>query len=51
MFELTRGELALVIFLFALVWIAGRVPRVGERLGGWIAGQKRGSRRGTRDQG
>ncbi|MDP9151686.1 MAG: twin-arginine translocase TatA/TatE family subunit [Myxococcota bacterium] len=39
MFELTLGELALVIFLFVLTWGAGRVPRLGERLGEWVAGR------------
>lgn len=33
MFELTRGELAVVVFLFALVWGAVLLPRLGGRLG------------------
>ena len=33
MFGLTGGEIALVAFLFALVWGAGLLPRLGERLG------------------
>jgi Sec-independent protein translocase protein TatA len=33
MFGLTRGEVALIVFLFALVWGAGVLPRIGERLG------------------
>jgi hypothetical protein len=33
MFSLTRGELAMVAFLFALVWGAGLLPRFGEWLG------------------
>lgn len=33
MFALTHGELAVVLFLFALVWGAGLLPRLGERLG------------------
>jgi hypothetical protein len=33
MFALTRGEIAMVAFLFALVWGAGLLPRLGERLG------------------
>jgi hypothetical protein len=33
MFALTGGEVALVAFLFALVWGAGLLPRLGERLG------------------
>jgi len=37
MFALTGGEIALVTFLFALVWGAGVLPRLGERLGGRFA--------------
>jgi hypothetical protein len=33
MFSLTHGELAMVAFLFALVWGAGLLPRLGEWLG------------------
>jgi hypothetical protein len=33
MFALSHGELAVVLFLFALVWGAGLLPRLGERLG------------------
>jgi hypothetical protein len=33
MFAVSRGELVLVVFIFALVWGAGLLPRVGERLG------------------
>jgi Sec-independent protein translocase protein TatA len=33
MFALSGGEVALVAFLFALVWGAGLLPRLGERLG------------------
>jgi hypothetical protein len=33
MFALTHGELAMVLFLFALVWGAGLLPRLGGRLG------------------
>ncbi len=33
MFGLTGGELAMVLFLFALAWGAGLLPRLGERLG------------------
>jgi len=46
MFALTGGELAMVSFLFALVWGAGLLPRLGERLGerfGGASGQGRGS--------
>jgi Sec-independent protein translocase protein TatA len=33
MFAVSRGELVLVVFIFALVWSAGVLPRLGERLG------------------
>jgi hypothetical protein len=42
MFALTGGEVALVAFLFALVWGAGWLPRVGERLGERFARRGRG---------
>jgi hypothetical protein len=41
MFAVSRGELVLVAFIFALVWSVGTLPRVGERL----AERFRGSRR------
>jgi hypothetical protein len=31
--SMTIGEAALVAFLFALVWGAGVLPRLGERIG------------------
>lgn len=40
MFALTRGELAMVLFIFALVWGAGVLPRLGERLAGRAAAAK-----------
>ena len=39
---MTRGELALVLFVFAFVWVAGRVPRFGERIGVWLSAKRRG---------
>jgi Sec-independent protein translocase protein TatA len=37
MFALTSGELAMVLFLFALVWGAGLLPRLGEHLAArWV---------------
>ena len=39
MFALTGGELAMVVFLFALAWGAGLLPRLGERLGARFAGR------------
>jgi hypothetical protein len=50
MFALTGGELAMVSFLFALVWGAGLLPRLGERLGerfGSASTQGRGSSDGS----
>ncbi len=46
MFALTRGELAIVVFIFALVWGASVLPRVGERVGAWWALRSRGLRSG-----
>jgi Sec-independent protein translocase protein TatA len=42
MFGMTSGEVALVAFLFALVWGAGWLPRLGERLGERFARRGRG---------
>jgi Sec-independent protein translocase protein TatA len=42
MFALTSGELALVAFVFALVWGAGLLPGLGERLGERFAKRGRG---------
>lgn len=39
---MTGSEAALVAFLFALVWGAGWLPRVGERLGERFAKRGRG---------
>jgi hypothetical protein len=41
MFALSRGELAMVVFLFGLVWGAGLLPRLGERLGARLAARQR----------
>jgi hypothetical protein len=30
---LSQGELTMVVFIFALTWVSGFLPRVGERLG------------------
>jgi hypothetical protein len=49
MFALTGGEIAMVAFLFALVWGAGVLPRLGERLGERFARASRS--RGKRDGG
>lgn len=40
MFALTRGELAMVLFIFALVWGAGVLPKMGERLATRFAREK-----------
>jgi Sec-independent protein translocase protein TatA len=39
---MTHGELGLVLFVFAIVWVAGRVPRFGERVGGWLGARRKG---------
>lgn len=36
-FGMTHGELGLVAFIFALVYGAQVVPKVGERVGAWFA--------------
>jgi Sec-independent protein translocase protein TatA len=46
MFALTRGELAMVMFVFALVWGAGLLPRWGERVAARLARRARGRRDG-----
>ncbi len=45
MFALSVGEFAMVAFIFALVWGAGVLPRVGERLGARVAARRRSTRR------
>jgi Sec-independent protein translocase protein TatA len=48
MFAWSRGEMALVLFIFALVWGAGQLPRLGECLGARFAMKRaRGRRDGT----
>jgi hypothetical protein len=37
MFALSKGELAIALFIFALVWVAGVVPGAAERLAGRAA--------------
>jgi Sec-independent protein translocase protein TatA len=46
MFALTRGELEMVLFLFALVWGAGLLPRLGEHLGATLHRRARSRRDG-----
>jgi Sec-independent protein translocase protein TatA len=36
-FGMTHGELGLVAFIFAIVYGTQMVPRVGERVGTWLA--------------
>jgi hypothetical protein len=43
MFALTTGEAAMVLFLFALAWGAGILPRLGERIGARLARPGQGS--------
>jgi hypothetical protein len=33
MFGMTRGEIALTLFIFALVYAAGLLPKIGDFLG------------------
>jgi hypothetical protein len=33
MFGLSRGEAAMIAFIFALTWLSGVLPRIGEGLG------------------
>jgi Sec-independent protein translocase protein TatA len=42
MFAVSRGELVVVAFIFALVWGAGALPRVGERLAEHFRGRRGG---------
>jgi Sec-independent protein translocase protein TatA len=46
MFAASRGELLLVVFIFALVWGAGVLPRFGERLGLRMRARERAGVRG-----
>jgi hypothetical protein len=40
MFALSKGELAIALFIFALVWVAGVVPGAAERLAGRAAAKQ-----------
>jgi Sec-independent protein translocase protein TatA len=40
MFALSKGELAIVVFIFALVWVAGVLPGAAERLAGRVAAKR-----------
>jgi hypothetical protein len=42
MFGMTRGEIGLVIFIFALVYSAGLLPWVIDRLTSVLAGKPQG---------
>jgi Sec-independent protein translocase protein TatA len=41
MFGMTGGEIAIVLFIFALVWGAGVLPRLGEYLGDQAAAKRK----------
>jgi Sec-independent protein translocase protein TatA len=41
LFGMTRGEIGLVLFIFALVLGANILPRLGERLGEWLSNRGR----------
>jgi Sec-independent protein translocase protein TatA len=49
MFVPSRGELALVAFIFLLVWSAGALPKLGAHLGEILARRRAGHR--GRDEG
>jgi len=40
MFALSKGELAIALFIFALVWVAGAAPGAAERLAGRAAAKR-----------
>jgi len=42
LFGMTRGEIGLVLFIFALVLGAGLLPKLGERAGAWLAKRRGG---------
>ncbi len=37
---MTHGELGLVLFIFGLVYAAHVVPKIGARVGDWLARKK-----------
>jgi Sec-independent protein translocase protein TatA len=39
-FGMTRGEIGLTLFIFLLVLGSGILPRLGERVGAWLADRK-----------
>jgi hypothetical protein len=39
---MTRGEVGLVVFIFALVFGSGFLARAGDRLGTWLAKRRDG---------
>ena len=47
MFALTRGEIAVAVFIFALVWGARFLPRLGEHLSIRMSHRRRATGRGT----
>ena len=47
MFALTCGEVAMAVFIFALVWGAGFLPRLGEHLGARLRSRRRSTSEGT----
>jgi hypothetical protein len=40
MFALSKGELAIALFIFVLVWVAGVLPGAAERLAGRVAAKR-----------
>jgi Sec-independent protein translocase protein TatA len=50
MFALTHGELAIVAFLFVLVWGAVLLPRFGEYVGARLSKRMRSGRQSVRSR-
>lgn len=40
---MTKGEIALVVFIFVLVYLAEYMPKAGARIGAWLDGRGRGT--------
>jgi len=40
MFALTGGELVMVLLIFTIIWCAGGLPRLGERIATRLAEQR-----------
>jgi hypothetical protein len=49
MLALSPGELGMVLFIFAVIWCSGFLPRFGERMGARLAKER--ARGEPRDRG